>query len=64
MTDLEETIAEAAQNPKAVTVDGTRVEGQTIDELIKADQYLAGKKAANQPNRGLRFNKLVPPGTT
>ena len=30
--------------------------------LVEADRYLASKEAAKKPNRGLRFNKLVPPG--
>jgi hypothetical protein len=32
--------------------------------LVEADRYLASKEAAKKPNRGLRFNKLVPPGPT
>jgi hypothetical protein len=65
MTDLDQTIEDAAKNPKAVAVDGTRVDAQSVDDLIKADQHLAGKEALkNSLRRGLRFNKLVPPGTS
>jgi hypothetical protein len=65
MPDLDQTIEEAAKNPKAVAVDGTRVDAQSVDDLIKADQHLSGKDAVrNSPRRGLRFNKLVPPGSS
>ena len=41
-----------------------RVQERTaaLTEQIAADKYLASKAAASQPKRGLRFNKLVPPG--
>jgi hypothetical protein len=34
--------------------------------MIEADKYLAGRNAtaAGNAHRGLRFNKLIPPGTT
>jgi hypothetical protein len=65
MADLDQTIEDTAKNPKAVAVDGTRVDAQSVDDLIKADQHLAGKEALkNSLRRGLRFNKLVPPGTS
>ena len=41
MPDLDQTIEETAKNPKAVAVDGTRVDAQSVDDLIKADQHLA-----------------------
>ena len=65
MADLDQTIEDAAKNPKAVAVDGTRVDAQSVDDLIKADQHLAGKDAMrNSARRGLRFNKFVPPGSS
>jgi len=33
-----------------------------LTEQIEADRYLASKAAAKSKSRGLRFNKLVPPG--
>jgi hypothetical protein len=64
MADLDQSIEDAAKSPKAVAVDGVRVDAQSIDDLIKADQHLAGKDAVkSSPRRGLRFNKLIPPGT-
>ena len=65
MPDLDQSIEDAAKNPKAVAVDGTRVDAQSVDDLIKADQHLTGKAAVkNSARRGLRFNKLVPPGSS
>jgi hypothetical protein len=34
--------------------------------MIEADKYLASRNAtaAGNSHRGLRFNKIIPPGTT
>jgi hypothetical protein len=64
MADLDETIESVARGPKSVSVDGTKVDAQSIDDLVKADQHLAGKTAIEKPNRGIRFNKLVPHGAS
>jgi len=39
------------------------VEAQDLASMIEADKYLSAKTAATTKNRGLRFNKLLPPGT-
>lgn len=64
MGELNETIENVAAGPKSVTTDGTTVQSQDIDSLIKADKHLAGGKSLGKSNRGLRFNRIVPPGTT
>lgn len=60
-------LAEAAVGPKRVRTDAGEVEAHDLDQVIAADKYLAGKRAveATETNtrRGLRFNKLIPPGT-
>jgi len=38
------------------------VEQHKLAEQIEADRYLASKEAMQSKKRGLRFNKLVPPG--
>lgn len=43
--------------------DGHRVKAQPIPDLIEADKYVAAKNAAAQKTFGLRFVRLVPPGT-
>lgn len=62
MADLDAEIEQAAKDPKSVTVDGETVQSRDIDELIKADRYLAGKTAAAKAKAGIRFTKLVPGG--
>jgi hypothetical protein len=49
------------RNPSSRPSSGS-VEQHKLAEQIEADRYLASKEAAKKPNRGLRFNKLVPPG--
>lgn len=39
-----------------------QIEYHSIDELIAADRYAAGKTAATKPQFGLRMTKIVPPG--
>lgn len=58
-------LAEAAVGPKRVRTDAGEVEAHDLDQIIEADKYLAAKKAASPTNthRGLRFNRIIPPGT-
>lgn len=60
--DIEDKIRENAAGPAKVSGDAGSVEQHKLAEQIEADRYLASKKAAKKPNRGLRFTKLVPPG--
>jgi hypothetical protein len=60
--DLESTIRQNAQGPAKAAGDAGSVEQHKLGEQIEADRYLASKEAADQKKRGLRFNKLVPPG--
>lgn len=61
-----ETIADAieqnALGPKAASGDSGSVEQHSIQEQIAADRYVASKQAMTRAHRGLRFNKIVPPG--
>ncbi len=60
--DLEDTIRQNAQGPAKAAGDAGSVEQHKLTEQIEADKYLASKEAATSKRRGLRFNKLVPPG--
>lgn len=60
--DLDETIEQNAKGPAKASGDAGSVEQHPLPDQIEADRYLAAKEAAKQPQRGLRFNKLVPPG--
>lgn len=61
-TDLEDTISDAAQAPAQVEADGLKVSEHSLPDLIEADQYLAGKTAATRKHKGIRFNRISPPG--
>jgi len=65
--ELRDKISETAQGPRRVRTDAGEVEAQSLADMIEADKYLSGKNAAtssaNNTRRGLRFNKLIPPGT-
>ncbi len=60
--ELDDTIKKNAQGPAKATSDAGSVEQHPLPDQIEADKYLASKEAAKSKNRGLRFNKLVPPG--
>jgi hypothetical protein len=62
--ELDNTIRQSAQGPAKASGDAGSVEQHKLSEQIAADRYLASKGAADKPKRGLRFNKLVPPGAT
>jgi hypothetical protein len=63
--ELRDKIAETASGPKRVRTDAGEVESQDVADMIEADKYLSAKAASTGTNkrRGLRFNKLLPPGT-
>lgn len=58
---VEQQIRENASGPAKASGDAGSVEQHKLTEQIAADKHLASKKAINQPKRGLRFNKFVPP---
>ena len=61
--DLDNKILENAEGPAKAAGDSGSVEQHKLSDQIEADRYLNSKKAAKNKNRGLRLNKLVPPGT-
>jgi hypothetical protein len=63
--ELRDKIAETAAGPKRVRTDAGEVESQDVAAMIEADKYLSARAANSGTNtrRGLRFNKLIPPGT-
>jgi hypothetical protein len=60
--ELDTKIRENAEGPAKASGDAGSVEQHKLTEQIEADRYLASKEAAKSKQRGLRFNKLVPPG--
>lgn len=63
--EVSDALKTAAQQPKRVRTDAGEVEAHSLTDQIEADKYLAAKAAASSSNahRGLRFNKVIPPGT-
>ena len=61
--ELRDKIAETASGPKRVRTDAGEVEAHDLDQLVEADRYLSAKRATQSKYRGLRINKLLPPGT-
>jgi hypothetical protein len=59
-TTIDEAIEQQALGPKRVTVAGQSTELPSIDELIKADNHLAGKQAAQSSSLGVRVQRFVP----
>ena len=63
MTDnLDDTIRQNAQGPAEVSSDAGTVKQHSLNEQLEVDKYLSAKEAVKKKERGLRFNKLVPPG--
>jgi hypothetical protein len=60
--EVDTAIRENAKGPAKASGDAGSVEQHKLTEQIEADRYLASKEAAKSTKRGLRFNKLVPPG--
>ncbi len=60
----DEALRDAAKQPAKAAVDGQSVEQHPLPDQIEADRYLAAKDAARKPGLGVKFAKLVPPGTT
>ena len=60
--DLTTQLQQAGIDPATVTVDGQSVTVQDPAKLILLQQFLQGQAAMANPNRGIRFSKLLPPG--
>lgn len=61
-TDLTSDIAQQAVEPASSSGDGQSTSGRSIGDLIKAQQFLDGKRAMRKRRRGIRMTQLVPPG--
>ena len=61
--DLDDTIRDNAQGPKRAKGDAGEMEQHSLKDQIAADRHLGAKDATKSKTRGLKFNKLTPPGT-
>ena len=59
---LEELAEQMLAQPKAVEVDGQRVENQSVGELLKVVKYLASKSAVSGRRSPLRITKMAAGG--
>jgi hypothetical protein len=61
--ELDDAIEQNSKGPAKASGDAGSVEQHKLAEQIEADRYLKSKEAVKKPLRGLRFNRIVPPGT-
>lgn len=60
-TDLSQTIANAAANPKRIQGDEATVEEHSLPDLIAADRYLKQTNSSNRSGFGWVFRRAAPP---
>ena len=60
--NLNQSIADNAAGPAKASGDSGSIEQHSIADQIEADRYLASKAATKRSDRGLRMNRLSPPG--
>ena len=60
--EIDNAIRDNATGPAKASGDTGSVEQHKLSDQIQAAKFLASKDAASSKNRGLKFNKLVPPG--
>lgn len=56
---IEEAIEQNMLGPKRVQIASQSVEMPSVDEQIKAAQYLAAQNAGSVAHFGLRFSRLI-----
>jgi hypothetical protein len=60
--EVEQAIRDNATGPAKASGDTGSLEQHKLSDQIEAAKFLASKDAASSKHRGLKFNKLVPPG--
>jgi len=61
--NLDQAIRDAASQPAKASVDGQSVEQHPLKDQIEVVRFLASKDAARKPGLGIKFAKIVPPGS-
>ena len=61
--DLDQNIRDNAVGPAKATGDSGSVEQHRLRDQVEADRYLESKKATRRKGVGVKFAKLVPPGS-
>jgi hypothetical protein len=62
--ELDETIENAAKNPRRAKGDSGEMESHPLGDQIAADKYLASKKAARGRGLGIRITHMRAGGAT
>jgi len=62
LPNLDQSIADNAAGPAKASGDSGSVEQHSLTDQIAADRYLVSKAATKRRDRGLRMNRLSPPG--
>lgn len=62
-TTATDALLAALAGPRKASVDSASVEQHSLADLIAVRKFLAAECAARSPLRGLRFTRLIPPGT-
>lgn len=60
---IKDAILENATGPKRVEGDELKVEQHSLADQIAADKHVSSIDAVKKPGRGIRFSRLIPPGT-
>lgn len=62
--EIKDAIIENATGPKRATGDEGSIEQHSLQDQIAADRHVKGSEAAKKPARGMRFTKMIMPGTS
>lgn len=60
---IRDAIESNATGPRRAEGDSGSVEQHSLRDQIEADKHIAGQAGGSKAHRGLRFTKLVSPGT-
>jgi len=63
MSDATDAIEANLAKPKKLEGDGAKVEQHSLQDQIKAAEFIDGATALDKPPMGLRFTRLKRPGT-
>jgi hypothetical protein len=61
--DLTDAIVTNAQGPAEAHGDSGGMKQHSLPDVIEADKYVRAVQGVSKRNRGVRFSRIVPPGT-
>ena len=60
---IDDQLLESLSQPRSVAVDGVSTTTHALSEVLEAVKYMKRSQAASSPTFGLKFAKLIPPGS-